>query len=130
MLTLAIPYLIMLRHTDIEAEQSLCPFMMLTGLPCPGCGITKSLIFLYQGQMLKSFYYHLFGPFAFLFCIAAIVVLATELVTKREYLNKYFYSKRLAYAMGFALAFYHVARLGYYISEKSISAILHNSVWY
>ena len=69
----------------IETEQSLCPFKLLTGFPCPGCGITKSLIFLYKGNFLKSIYYHLFGPFTFLFCFTAIIILSAELVTKKEY---------------------------------------------
>ena len=49
------------RH--IETEQSLCPFKLLTGFPCPGCGITKSMIFLYEGDFLKSIYYSLLPTF-------------------------------------------------------------------
>ena len=56
---LAIPYFIMIQseNNNIETAQSLCPFKMLTGFPCPGCGITKSLIFFYEGDFLKSIYY-------------------------------------------------------------------------
>ena len=56
LLTLVIPYFIMLQNDNrhIETEQSLCPFKLLTGFPCPGCGITKSLVFLYEGDFFKS----------------------------------------------------------------------------
>jgi ABC-type amino acid transport system permease subunit len=131
LLTLAIPYFIMLQNDNrnIEAEQSLCPFKLLTGFPCPGCGITKSLIFFYEGDFLKSIYYHLFGPFTFLFCILAIVVLTAELVNKKEYFQNVFYSKKIAYCLGYILAIYHLTRLIYFISTNNIDNILRQSIW-
>ena len=129
LLTLAIPYFIMLQNSHIEADQSLCPFMMLTGLPCPGCGITKSLIFLYQGDIIKSFYYHLFGPFAFLFCLTAILTLSIELITQKEYFNQVIYNKNIAYTLGFVLAFYHFTRLVNYLINNNVHTILKNSIW-
>ena len=131
LLTLAIPYFIMLQNDNrhIETEQSLCPFKLLTGFPCPGCGITKSLIFFYEGDFLKSIYYHLFGPFTFLFCIIAIVVLTAELVTKKEYFQKILYSKKLAYTLGTTLAIYHLTRLIFFISTNNIYDILRQSIW-
>jgi hypothetical protein len=130
LLTLAIPYFIMLQNAHIETAQSLCPFKMLTGFPCPGCGITKSLIFLYEGNLSKSIYYHLFGPLLFLFCIAAILVLTAELITHKEYFRSILYSKKLAYFLGFTLAIYHLTRLIYFVSTNSIHDILQQSIWH
>src|ERR1700729_3049579 len=118
----------MLQSTHIETAQSLCPFKMLTGFPCPGCGITKSLIFLYEGNLSKSIYYHLFGPLVFLFCITAILVLTTELITNREYFRSILYNKKLAYFLGFSLAIYHFTRLIYFISANNIHDILRQSI--
>ncbi|HRH59986.1 MAG TPA: DUF2752 domain-containing protein [Chitinophagaceae bacterium] len=130
LLTLAIPYFIMLYgNGNIETEQSLCPFKMITGLPCPGCGITKSLIFLYEGNLSKSFYYHLFGPFTFLFCIAAIVILALELITHKEYFRNILFNNKVAYTLGAALAIYHFTRLVIFLSANSMDDILHQSIW-
>jgi uncharacterized protein DUF2752 len=129
LLTLAFPYFLMLRNTHIETAQSLCPFKMLTGFPCPGCGITKSLIFLYEGNFSKSIYYHLFGPLVFLFCIAAILVLTMELITRKEYFRSILYNKKIAYFLGFALAIYHFTRLIYFISTNNIHDILRQSIW-
>ena len=72
------------KDNHLETAQSFCPFKMLTGFPCPGCGITKSLVYFYEGDIYKSLYYHILGPFVIFFCIITIVVLATELITKKR----------------------------------------------
>lgn len=129
-LTLLIPYLIdVFGHGDIEHAQSLCPFKMLTGLPCPGCGITKSLIFFYQGDLYKSVWYHLFGPPLVLFCIFLLLLLTIELITKRDYLHSIFYSRWLAYGLALSLALYHIVRLWYFLSSNSLDAIIKGSIW-
>ena len=113
----------------IETDQSICPFKMITGFPCPGCGITKSLVFLYEGDFVKSIYYHLFGPLTFLFSIAAILVLSLELATKKEYFQNILFNKKLAYVLGSTLAVYHVIRLILFISANNIDEILPQSIW-
>lgn len=113
----------------IEEQQSLCPFKMITGFPCPGCGITKSLVFLYEGDILKSLSQHLFGPLTFLFCIAMILILSLELVTGKEYFKNVLYSRKLAYVLGITLALYHLTRLIIFISTSSFDQILQESIW-
>jgi len=131
LLTLAFPFYVMLQSANrsIETEQSLCPFKLLTGFPCPGCGITKSLIFLYKGDLVKSIYFHLFGPLTFLFCLVAIVTLSVELFTERDYFQKILYSKKIAYSLGIILGIYHLSRLVYFISTNNIDDILRQSMW-
>jgi hypothetical protein len=131
LLILAIPYFIMLHsdNTHIETSQSLCPFKMLTGFPCPGCGITKSLIFLYEGNFSKSIYYHLFGPFTVLFCVIAVIVLIMELLTKKEFFKKILYSKKLAYFLGTTIAIYHLTRIIFFVSTNNLDDILRQSIW-
>lgn len=48
----------------------LCLFRAVTGLPCPGCGITRSVVDLAHGEISASFRHHPFGIFV-LFLIAA-----------------------------------------------------------
>lgn len=131
LLILAFPYFVMLQNDNshIEKAKSLCPIKMLTGFPCPGCGMTKSLIFLYQGNFFKSFYYHLFGPAIFLFCIIVIVVLSAELVTNKEYFRNILYNKAIVYPLGFTFLIYYLARLIYFISTNNIDEILKQSIW-
>lgn len=129
--TLIIPFFLMFQNGNnhLETAQSLCPFKMLTGFPCPGCGITKSLVYLYEGDLYKSFSYHLFGPFAFIFCLAAIVVLSVELISGNEYFNSFFYNKKLAYGLGYTLVAYHFIRIIYFIYSNSIDDIMRQSIW-
>ncbi len=35
-----------------------CPFLTLTGLPCPGCGLQRAVRALFTGHPLQSFLYH------------------------------------------------------------------------
>lgn len=127
---LAVPFFIMLSsHEHIETEQSLCPFKMVTGFPCPGCGITKSIIFFYQGDLLKSLEYHVLGPFVPIASIIAILVLLTELVTQKNYFSSILYSTKLAYALAILLGTYHSIRLVIFISTHTVQQILTESIW-
>jgi len=128
--TLAAPLIIHhFSHSDIEKEQSLCPFKLLTGFPCPGCGITKSLIFLYEGDLMKSFSYHLFGPVFFISCVVVLLLTIVELFTKKRFMRQYVYNKQLAYWLGGILAVYHTARLIVFVSTNDLASILKESVW-
>ena len=130
-ITLVIPYVLMLHNSNhhLETDQSYCPFKMLTGFPCPGCGITKSLVYFYEGDIYKSLSYHIFGPLVIGFSVLTIAVLVTEIITQKEYFTKWMYNKKLAYALGVFLAVYHIIRLGVFIYNNSWSSIAHQSIW-
>jgi hypothetical protein len=50
----------------------LCPFKALTGFDCPGCGITRALIFAFHGQWRASYMMHIWGiPLALFFIYRA-----------------------------------------------------------
>ncbi len=117
-------------NDHLETDQSFCPFKMLTGFPCPGCGITKSLVYFYEGNLMKSISYHVLGPFVVLFCVLTIFVLLTELVTKKEYFVGLLYNKRLAYGLAIFLAVYHFIRLIFFVKNNSFDDILHQSIWF
>ena len=40
-----------------------CPIYALTGLYCPGCGGTRAILALLQGDLLKSIWYHPIVPY-------------------------------------------------------------------
>lgn len=41
--------------------RAFCPMVVLTGFPCPGCGLTRSILFFLTGQWERSFYIHPLG---------------------------------------------------------------------
>lgn len=131
LLTLMIPFfLLFFNQSDhLETDQSLCPLKMLTGFSCPGCGITKSLVYFYEGDIYKSVYYHILGPFVIGFCIVTIAVLSTELITKKEYFNQLLFNKKLAYGLAIFLATYHFIRIIYFIKNNSFDDIVKQSIW-
>lgn len=44
---------------------SICPFQNITGIPCPGCGLTRSFVCLGHGRFKEAFFYHPAGPVLF-----------------------------------------------------------------
>lgn len=63
----------------IEDGPVICPFRRLTGLPCPGCGLTRSWVYLVHGWWRESFLAHPFGVVA----VVAVLVVAVLAVRAR-----------------------------------------------
>jgi hypothetical protein len=128
---LVIPFLLGLQNTNnsLEKEQSLCPLKMATGFPCPSCGITKSIVYFYDGNILKSISYHILGPIVVPFCVFLILLLLVEIKTGNVYFNKWFYNKKAAYFLAGFLIIYHSIRLIFFIRENSLDSILEQSIW-
>lgn len=56
----------------------LCPFRALTGLPCPGCGMTRAFCSMGHGDLPGAFGYNALAPFVF---AAALLLWAHALAT-------------------------------------------------
>lgn len=127
--TLLVPWLVMHFAPEAEFSQSICPHKLLTGMPCPGCGITRSLMSLYRGDLLQSVAYHAFGPAVLLACVLGIGALAYELATRRDVLRPYLFHRGAGVALGLALGLYHAARLVHFVATHDRAAILSESIW-
>lgn len=51
---------------DFDHKFGLCMFKNITGLDCPGCGLSRSFIFLLKGDIPRSVSYHALGIPVFL----------------------------------------------------------------
>lgn len=56
-------------------HRSNCIFKNITGLPCPGCGLTRSFLSLFKFDIKSAFYYH---PLFWLIIIIGFVVFYSE----------------------------------------------------
>jgi hypothetical protein len=61
----------------------LCPFRLLTGIPCPACGLTRSWVHTAHGQWDDAFALHAFGPALMLLAAVTTVVVAVHWATGR-----------------------------------------------
>ena len=55
-------------NAQIGTLPPLCLFYHLTGLPCPGCGLTRSFVFLGHGHFYDALHWHPLGPAVYLLC--------------------------------------------------------------
>lgn len=58
----------------------LCMFRNLTGMRCPGCGLTRSFVFMGEGSVVEAFRMHWLGPVLWVFIAAQIPFRATQLL--------------------------------------------------
>jgi len=54
---------------SISHLPSLCPFYNLTGLPCPGCGLTRAFVCLGHGRWHESLHWHPLGWLVYGVCL-------------------------------------------------------------
>ena len=60
-LRIAIPAILVFGLYSLLANFFLpryCPFVLLTGLPCAGCGMTRAAILLFKGRIVESLVMH------------------------------------------------------------------------
>ncbi|MFX4285415.1 DUF2752 domain-containing protein [Janibacter sp. G349] len=67
---------------SVDGGTPTCLMRTLTGLPCPGCGMTRSWVHLAHGDVATAFEYNLFGPVA-MAAAAGIVVWTVYALVRR-----------------------------------------------
>ena len=104
---------------------TICGFKNLTGLPCPGCGLTHSFCALGKGHLREAIGWNLFGPPLFLL-FAALWVRAILVLLNRHRFPLAFDAFAERYrlvrwtAIGFAV--FGVARIIYILIADPSSA--------
>src|SRR5690348_8340698 len=58
--------------TSVGGVPSLCLFHHLTGLPCPGCGMTRSVVCCAHGAWGQAVAFHPLGPLVFAGLVLAV----------------------------------------------------------
>ncbi|OGV78642.1 MAG: hypothetical protein A3K19_31830 [Lentisphaerae bacterium RIFOXYB12_FULL_65_16] len=62
---------------DALPKVELCTFHRLTGLPCPGCGLTRAFCCITHGEWTAAWQ---FNPFGYLFYAGCLILIAWPLV--------------------------------------------------
>jgi hypothetical protein len=91
-----------------------CVVRLCLGIPCPGCGLSRAIAALLQGDWQSSLTYHAFAPF-FVLALALIIITAFLPASPRSWLiNQVETIERhtgLTAILLLGLVFYWVARL-------------------
>ena len=82
-----------------------CLFHKITGLYCPGCGITRMFISLFKLNFYQAFRYN---PFAFILLILTLIYQTIKLIinhfsTNKIHLNNYIYITLLVLTICFGI---------------------------
>lgn len=54
--------------------RAFCPLVIMTGFPCPACGMTRAFIFLFTGQFARSWNVHPMAVFWMIFALYGIIM--------------------------------------------------------
>jgi len=94
-----------------------CPFRWVTGLPCPGCGMTRAFLSLLQGQWSIALHYHLFAPFFMLIgllVVFASIIPATARMKLSNAISLFEGATALPALFLLLFAIYGLIRIGYF----------------
>ncbi|WP_338429997.1 DUF2752 domain-containing protein [Synechococcus elongatus] len=91
--------------------QWTCPLLALTGLPCPTCGMTRSLAATGRGDWATAVQFHAFGPPLLIASLAAGLIWAAELWRGRSLLPWRSLIRKIGLPLLVGLLIYYITRL-------------------
>ena len=103
---------------------TVCGFKNLTGLPCPGCGLTHSFCALGKGDVADAFGFNLLGPPLFLVLVLIWIRSACVLSNRMgavQLLDRIAGRFNVAWMFAIGFAVYGIARIAYLVVYHPIS---------
>lgn len=111
---------------SVDGGDPSCIMRLLTGLPCPGCGMTRSWVHLAHGDVATAFEYNLFGPLA-MAAAAGLVVYTVVALVRRQPTQRLFDQlnpKILMVLMGLWLSYSVVRMVSLGIGQDYFSLVV------
>ena len=108
---IAAPFLLVYFSPNLESQRSLCPFMRWLGLPCPGCGLTKSLYCYAKGDVITSLSYHPFGIVVQGIALCILILSIFDYKKNRTYVSILLDSNTLWRCFAFLFFVFYITRL-------------------
>jgi Protein of unknown function (DUF2752) len=68
---------------DVAHGPVVCPFRLVTGLPCPGCGLTRSWVYAMHGRWTAAVFANPFGLVLLAAAVTLVVAVVCSLVRRR-----------------------------------------------
>jgi hypothetical protein len=80
-------------HTETP---SLCMFRAITGIPCPSCGTTRSILLLMHGDVWGSFHVNPFGALLFVALLIIPAWIVIDCIRKNDsFWRRYIWTEQL-----------------------------------
>lgn len=108
-------YALIMNILDLES----CPIKYLIGLPCPGCGMTRSFICLFHFDFKGALHYN--ALFILLMLIAIVIILRKYSIFKKMYYSKVFWL-----SVGSIILLYYAYRMIYVYPNEPIDYYFFN----
>jgi hypothetical protein len=107
----------------------LCPLRLLTGIPCPSCGLTRSFCAAAHGDFSAAFGFHVIGPILFAATAIAIPLCILEVVRGRRFegAHRVLFSSRVAWFEAGVFVAYHLWRLIAQIADGELARSMKTS---
>ena len=74
----------------LESKRIVCPIKLITGIPCPSCGSTRSVLNLFEGDFLSAIHTNPLGLLIFIFLLVCPIWLLCDFILKKETLWIYY----------------------------------------
>jgi len=82
------------KNSDLDL--TVCIFKRATGLPCPSCGTTRAVSFLFNGEIVKSLFLNPFGiVVAGIMIVSPLWIIADIIAKKKSYYDSYIKIEKL-----------------------------------
>ena len=102
----------------------LCPMPLLLGIPCPGCGLTRSVALLTHGHVEWALAYHPLAPFILLYFAFLWVYKIIETVRGAPPVLPTY---RIAGTACLIVLGFWLVRLGFFFSQGGLAVMAHDN---
>jgi hypothetical protein len=77
-------------YSKSTSQIGVCLFKRVTSIPCPACGITRSILSILQGNLLQAFYWNPFGFLLLVILFITPIWLVIDAINKKDSLLTFY----------------------------------------